>query len=179
MEEIKRVKKSVEKSLERVQKKTWAEPLGKTIGYTGKIIKECGSFIPGAGIIGGALSFGSALLNPEPSLQDLKKQLDDLNAGLKMISTDNESIRKVLEESVKKEISILEGKIANPPSEIRCDFETIKLEMLETMTDIQRNNDCISIEVSSIKDVTSKTFNLVTDIRYKVYKYSSKLISGC
>ena len=95
-----------------------------------------------------------------------------------MISTDNESIKKALEESVKKEISILEGKIANPPSEIRSDFETIKLEMMETMTDIQRNNDCISIEVSSIKDVTSKTFNLVTDIRYKVYNYFVKLCTG-
>ena len=53
MEAIKKIQKSVNKSLEKVQKKEWAEPLGKTLNVTGKIISECGNFIPGAGIIGG------------------------------------------------------------------------------------------------------------------------------
>ena len=156
MERIKKVKDSVDKSLEKVQKKTWAEPLGKSLAVTGKIVNGCGSFIPGAGIIAGALSFGSGLLNPEPSLQDLKKQLDALNIGIESISTDNASVRSIIEESMKKEI--------------RSDIEMIKLEMGDTMKEIQQNNDCIINEVSSIKDVTSKTFNLVTDIRYKVCK---------
>ena len=171
MERIKKVKDSVDKSLEKVQKKTWAEPLGKSLAITGKILNGCGSFIPGAGIIGGALSFGSGLLNPEPSLQDLKKQRDDLNIGIQSISYDNATVRSFMEESMKKEIEKLEGKIANPPSEIRSDIEKIKLEMVDTMKEIQQNNDCILNEVSSIKDITSKTFNLVTDIRYKVCKY--------
>ena len=164
MERIKRVKDSVDKSLEKVQNKTWAEPLGKSLAVTGKIVNGCGSFIPGAGIIAGALSFGSGLLNPEPSLQDLKKQLDDLKIGIESISTNNATVRSFMEERIEK----LEGKIANPPSEIRSDFEKIKSEMVEQMKEIQQNNDCILNEVSSIKDITSKTFNLVTDIRYKV-----------
>ena len=168
MERIKKVKDSVDKSLDKVQKKTWAEPLGKTLATTGKIVKGCGSFIPGAGIIAGALSFGSGLLNPEPSLKDLKKQLDDLNIGIQSISADNATTRSFIEESMKKEIEKLEGKIANPPLEIRSDFEKIKLEMVDTMKEVQQNNECILNEVSSIKDITSKTFSLVTDIRYKV-----------
>ena len=180
MEKIKKVKASVDKSLEKVQKKTWAEPLGKTLAVTGKIVNGCGSFIPGAGIIAGALSFGSGLLNPEPSLQDLKKQLDALNIGIESISTDNASVRSIIEESMKKEIEKLEAKIANPPSEIRSDIEKIKSEMVDTMKEIKQNNDCILNEVSSIKDITSKTFNLVTDIRYKVCKLgvSPSLVSS-
>ena len=116
-------------------------------------------------------SFGSGLLNPEPSLQDLKKQLDALNIGTESISTDSASVRSIIEESMKKEIEKLEGKIANPPLEIRSDFEKIKLEMVDTMKEVQQNNECILNEVSSIKDITSKTFSLVTDIRYKVCKY--------
>ena len=65
------------------------------------------------------------------SLQDLKKQLDDLNIGIQSISTDNATVRSIIEESMKKEIEKLEGKIANPPSEIRSDIEKIKSEMAE------------------------------------------------
>ena len=164
MEKIKKVKESVEKSLERIQEKSWAEPLGKAMGTTGSIIKGCGSFIPGVGIVGGALSFGSTLLNPQPSLQDLETQLGDLKAGLELISSENVSIRRALEDSMKT----LQEKIENPPSEIRSDFDEIKSEMQDIMTNIQQNNDCITNEIASIKDITSKTFNLVTDIRYKV-----------
>jgi len=154
--------------LEKVQKKTWAEPLGKTLKVTGKVVSECGNFIPGAGIIGGALSFGSSLLNPEPSLEDLKKQLDDLKVGIQTISIDNATVRKFMEKSMRNEISTLEAKISNPPLELRSDFEEIKSEMVHMMLNVQENHDCITKEVTEIKAITSKTLNLVTDIRYKV-----------
>ena len=118
MEAIKKVKKSVDKSLEKVRKKPWAEPLGKAMSITGKIVSECGNFIPGAGIIGGALSFGSSMLNPEPTMEELKKQLDEVNEGMKSISTENAMIRGLMEKSMRQEIQKLEDKIANPCSEI-------------------------------------------------------------
>ena len=40
--------------------------------------------------------------------------------------------------------------------------------MLKMMDNIQENNDYIAAEIAQIKDVTNRTFNLVTDIRYKV-----------
>ena len=164
MEAIKKVKHTVDKSLEKVRSKPWAEPLGKTLNVTGKIVKGCGNFIPGAGIIAGALSCGSSLLNPEPSLQELQKQLNEVTNVLQSISMENTTARSGMEELVKK----LEGKIANPPSEIRTDFDKIQSEMFNMMENIQENNDYIAEEIAQIKDVTNRTFNLVTDIRYKV-----------
>ena len=58
--------KRIKKLKQKVQKKPWAEPLGKTLAITGEIIDGL-DFIPGAGIIAGALSFGSGLLSPEAS----------------------------------------------------------------------------------------------------------------
>ena len=168
MEAIKNVKNSVDESLQKVRKKPWAEPLGKAMNITGMVVSKCENFIPGAGIISGALSFGSSLLNPEPTLQELKKQLDDLNECLKTISTDNDTIRSIMENAMRQEIQKLEEKIANPCSELRSDFDSIKSEMLSMKKQVQQNNNFITKEVSHIKDVTRKTFNLVTDIRYKV-----------
>ena len=85
-----------------------------------------------------------------------------------------------MEEHIKK----IEDKMANPPSEIRTDFDKIQSEMLNMMDNIQENNDYIAAEIAQIKDVTNRTFNLVTDIRYKVStKYrirakSSTLVNG-
>ena len=68
-------KTHVDETLKKIQKKPWAEPLGKTLEVTAKIVEGVGGFIPGAGVIGGALFFGATLLNPAPSLQDLQKDL--------------------------------------------------------------------------------------------------------
>ena len=164
MEAFKKVKHTVDKSLEKVRSKPWTEPLGKTLNVTGKIVNGCGNFIPGAGIIAGALSCGSSLLNPEPSLQELQKQLNEVTNVLQSISMENTATRSAMEEHIKK----IEGKMANPSSEIRTDFDKIQSEMLNMMENIQENNDYITEEIAQIKDVTNRTFNLVTDIRYKV-----------
>ena len=168
MEAIKKVKNSVDESLEKVRKKPWAEPLGKAMSITGELVSEYGNFIPGAGIIGGALSFGSSMLNPEPTMEELKKQKDEVNEGLERISEENVTIRGIIENSMRQEIQKLEDKISNPCSEIRSDFDSIKSEMLLMKNEVKQNNHFIAREVAQIKDVTSKTFNLVTDIRYKV-----------
>ena len=108
------------------------------------------------------------MLNPEPSLQDLSKQLDALKIGIQNITYDDATVRAVIENSMKNEISKLEAKIANPPLELRSDFEEIKSEMFDMMQEVQQNNGCIAKEVGEIRDITGKTFHLVTDIRYKV-----------
>ena len=108
------------------------------------------------------------MLNPEPSIRDILKQLDDLKIGLQTISEDNATVRTVIEESMKNEIGKLVEKIANPPLELRSDFEKIKSELYIMMQDVQQHHDCIAKEVSGIKDITNKTFHLVADIRYKV-----------
>ena len=47
-----------------------------------EIVKELGDFVPLTRIIGGALCFGSTLLNPGPSEEDLQKQLKMTKASL-------------------------------------------------------------------------------------------------
>ena len=66
------LKKSVSEALENIQQRPWAEPLGKTLQFSGKIVKELRDFVPGAMIVGGALCFGAAILNPSPSMEDLQ-----------------------------------------------------------------------------------------------------------
>ena len=77
---------------------------------------------------------------------------------------ENTTARSAMEEHIKK----IEGKMENPPSEIRTDFDKIQSEMSNMMDNIQENNYYIAAEIAQIKDVTNRTFNLVTDIRYKV-----------
>ena len=97
-------------------------------------------------------------------MQDLEKQLNEVTNVLKSISMENAIARSGMEELARK----IEGKMANPPSEVRTDFDKIQSEMLNMMDDIQENNNYIAAEIAQIKDVTNRTFNLVTDIRYKV-----------
>ena len=55
---------------EKVRGKTWATSLGKALDVSGKVVCAVEGFLPGANIIGGALSYGATLLNPELSVED-------------------------------------------------------------------------------------------------------------
>ena len=66
-------KQQVDATLAKIQSQTWAEPLGKACSVTGTIVKGMGNFVPGLGIVGGALSLGGTLLNPKASMNDLKR----------------------------------------------------------------------------------------------------------
>ena len=129
-------------------------------------VETVGDFIPGAGLIGGALSLGSSLLNPEPTLEDLKKQMTELQNGLKGIAADNQAMRNLIE----NEMQNLQGRINNPPNEVRSDFEEVKSEILEMMRGIREDNDTFADEIIGMKNLISKAFDLVTDINYKVSK---------
>ena len=83
----------VKNSLEKVWEKTWVHPLGKALSITVKIIKVCGNFGPGVATLGSAASFGASLLNPEPTLDDLEKKLDELNETMATISIDDSKER--------------------------------------------------------------------------------------
>lgn len=55
----KKAKEHVDEGLERVRAKPWAEPLGKALRISGKIAGAVEGLVPGASIIGGALSLGA------------------------------------------------------------------------------------------------------------------------
>ena len=96
------LKKSVSEALENIQQRPWAEPLGKTLQFSGKIVKELRDFVPGAMIVGGALCFGAALLHPSPSMGDLQKQLGETQEKLDAKGNSEAIMRKLIQE--KKDI---------------------------------------------------------------------------
>ena len=62
---------------------------------SGKIVGAVDGFVPGAKILGGALSFGATLLYPEPTPQELQEQLREIKATIE--GTSNELVVQALE----------------------------------------------------------------------------------
>ena len=71
LSKAKRAKNHVEEGLEKVRAKPWAEPLGKALEVTGKIVEAVDGFVPGANIIGGALALALALALAEKTRRRL------------------------------------------------------------------------------------------------------------
>ena len=79
--------------------KEWAKPLSSTLRVGSTIVKNLEGFVPGASILEGALSFGASLLNPETTLDDLKKDLIEI----KEVINDNASTKAALNQLVLRE----------------------------------------------------------------------------
>ena len=67
-------KQHVDEALVKVRGQTWSEPLGKACSVTGSIVSGLGNFVPGLGIVGGALALGGTLLNPKASLNEVRRE---------------------------------------------------------------------------------------------------------
>ena len=153
----------IQDGLARIQEKSWAEPLGKGLGVGAKIVDCMGSFVPGAGILGGAMALGASLLNPEPSMEDLQKDLQDIKEQLS-----DDSLSRALVRALQKETRELEERIENPVGELKTSFDEVKTEMRKIFKSIEEDNLALSEDISQLKDVISQTFLLVADIKYKV-----------
>ena len=70
----KAAKDHVNGSLGKVRERPWAIQLGQTLETSSKVVGAVEDFVPGAKLIGGALSFGATLFNPESSMEDLQKE---------------------------------------------------------------------------------------------------------
>merc|ERR1711962_264710 len=110
----KAAKNHVDESLEKVRSKSWATPLGKALEVSSKVVGAVDGFLPGANIIGGALAFGATLLNPEPSMEDLQKELRYIKALLE--GTNCRAAQQALE---KVEFQDLRGDMKKVLVEIR------------------------------------------------------------
>ena len=94
----------VQLGMEKIRGKKWAEPLGKGLAISAKIVSRMGNFVPGTKILGGALSFGASLLNPEQRIENsegeirenfvaIKKEMNEL---FKSVEQDNNNISENL-----------------------------------------------------------------------------------
>ena len=158
----KAAKNHVDESLEKVRAKPWASPLGKALEVSSKVVGAVEGFVPGANIIGGALAFGATLLNPEPSMEDLQKELRDIKALLE--GTNSRAAQQALEK-VQLE---LEEKIAHPIGEVKVEFQDLRGDMKNILVEIRESNKNNSELISGIRDVINKTFLVVVDTRFKV-----------
>ena len=61
-------------AVDKIRSKKWAAPVGVAMGTTASTCENL-NWVPGLSLVGGALKIGSSLLNPAPSLADLKKQV--------------------------------------------------------------------------------------------------------
>ena len=116
----------VKDAVSKVRSQEWAEPAGKAMGATASIFSAF-TFVPGMGIIGGALKIGSSILNPTATVHDLNR----------------------LEK------------------EMVYDFRAIKEEIKQSAQIMSKDMMKIQSDLSDVKDMTSKTYNLVLNSSYK------------
>ena len=154
----------VDESIKKIQQKEWAEPVGPAMAVTGTICSEIGNFVPGFSLVGGALSFGASILNPEPSIEDIQKEMKEMTQAMNSMSEEFVTAKDIMKERIEK----LEAKIENPSPELRTDHKLINNEVNSLLNVISEENFKISDEVSQMKELISKTFSLVVDVRYKV-----------
>ena len=75
-------KEQVDATLAKLQAQTWAEPLGKVLATGATIANTMEGFIPGLSFMGGALSLGATILNPEPGPAELQQDLQEIKQML-------------------------------------------------------------------------------------------------
>ena len=100
--------KKVKFKIVEVRSKPWAEPTAMALKVTGKIVKSAAPF-PGSSLLGGAFSLGAAVLNPDPSLADLKrseqsicseiiKTCGEISKEMEFVSSQAERVENKLDE---------------------------------------------------------------------------------
>ena len=150
----------VKKGIEKVRCKSWSEPVGQSLDVTASICEGLGNFLPGAGLVGGALQMGSCLLNPKPTLADLRRTEEKLQSSLNDATG---FTKEILEQKLEE----LREDIRNPQPEILQNFEVIKEQLQTSAIDISKDVCKIEEKLCDLKDIIGYTYSLVRDIRYK------------
>ena len=158
-----KAKDHVEEALEKVRAKPWATPLGKALKVSGNIVEAVDGFVPGAKYLGGALSFGATLLNPEQAPEDLQDQLRDIKATIEA----NQGNKFIVQSLQKAQIE-LEEQIAGRFGEIRTEFREIRVEMKEAYCKVTESSKAAEERMAKIKSLMGETFDIVVDSRFKV-----------
>ena len=72
----------VKTRIDDIRKKPWAEPTAMALKTTGKIINGLSPF-PGSSILAGAFGLGASVLNPDPTLADLRRTEESIKLEIK------------------------------------------------------------------------------------------------
>ena len=153
--------KYMDEGLEKIRSKKWSGPLGIALSATGNIANALSSAgVPFVGILGGTLKFASSVLNPAPTLKDLKKMKVEIEEALN-------DANKITKNALLKELEDVKKQIQAPQGELVEDFDLMKREIQSSANDIVNDMRRIEEELDSTKSIIHKTYDLVVDIRFK------------
>ena len=150
----------VKEGIDKVRSKPWAEPTATAMSVTAGICNALGNFVPGVGLVGSSLRVGATLLNPAPTLADLKRSEQEIINRL-----DGES--GVFKRALERELETLREEMKRPYNEIRQDFEAIKSEVQTCFSSMTPHMRDISESLSDVKNIINHTYQLVRDARYR------------
>ena len=145
--------------IDKIRSRSWAEPTGIALGVTASICKHL-AFIPGVSLVGGALGMGASLLNPAPTLADLKRQIQELKEH-------SESSHGTVKEVLELQITNLKVEMENTAKELLDNMNVIKFEVQSVVNQITKDMPRIQSGLDNIKTAIKKTYMMVTDHRYR------------
>ena len=143
----------VKDGIDKVRQKQWAEPLGVAMGVTASICNGLGSFVPGLGMVGGAIQMGGKILNPAPSLADIKRSEKEILESL-------EGQTGIIKETLEKRLETIREEMKRPQSEIVEDFQIVKKEVQSCVSAMTSDMRRLENELVDIKDIINH-FNLL------------------
>ena len=168
---IRKVGDHVQEGLDKIREKPWAEPLGKALATGAKIVTRMDGLVPGIALLGGAMAMGASLLNPEPSVTDLHKELKEINQLLQ-----DKSLLKATKRAYMTQQKKLQTLIENPIGEVQSNFNEIKNEMKNILKYIEEQNMALSDEITTMKDMIGQTYLMIADVKYQVYSHTKQII---
>ena len=140
----------VEDGIETVRSKPWAEPVGAALGVTASICNGLGSFVPGLGIVGGAINMGSKILNPAPTLADIKRTEKEIIQQL-------EGQTGIIKDALEHKLEALREEMKRPQTEILEDFELVKREVQSSASAMTHHMQHINEELADMKNIINHT----------------------
>jgi len=147
--------------IEKIRSKEWSEPLGKVLGVSASIADKLSSAgVPFTGIVAGALKLSTSVLNPNPSLSDLKRMQQELEKQMTHSTG-------VVKRALAKELESIKEDMQKPQTELIEDIHVIKKELQNTAAELAKDMATVEEDLQLTKEIVLRTYNLVVDIRYK------------
>ena len=168
MEKIKKTAAFCSESLDKIRSSEWSAPAAAAMNVTGNIVQGLGTFVPGIGMLGGALKMGANILNPQPKLSDLRKTEKSLRLDLEKLR--HRSVSPIAIDALSKDLEGVQSSIENfnnNQTEIVEDFKRIKLDINDQFKIISGEMKSLESDVKELKDIVTATFELIVDQRYK------------
>ena len=135
--------------MEKIDKNKWINRLGTALQGVGTVVGLIGTF-PGSGLLAEGIKMGGTIMKERVQGKETKN-IQDVLAN---ISEEQGILRKNLDQSLK------EAK--------HSEWEAIKEELMTINDEERLSQNSISMELTSLTSLANKTFDLVTELRFKV-----------